>query len=202
MAAQYVLRVVQTSSLDTWFTNSLHTRPPGGTYTPPPTTATVANPTVYTTTDTPAAQTPPGTIANCGKFYTVQPDDECNTVALRFGITFDQLRAMNPSLDATCSNLFLDEAYCVALVDGTTITATPTSSAPPTATSFVPPPGPTQPGATTECLQWYTTVSRDYCFLVQQQFSITFEQLRTWNPYLDEACSNMWLGYSYCVAGP
>lgn len=174
-------------------------RPPGGAYTPPPTTVVVANPTVYTTIDTPASSTPPGTVANCGLFYTVQPDDECNTVALRFGITFDQLRTMNPSLDATCSNLFLSDSYCVALVDGSTI---PTSSAPPTTTSFVSPPGPTQSGATTKCRQWYTTVSGDDCSIVGQAFGITFAQLKAWNPYLDASCSNMWLEYAYCVAGP
>jgi LysM repeat protein len=178
------------------------TRPPGGAYSPPPTTVTVANPTVFSTTATPAAQTPAGTIANCGLYYTVQPNDECNTVAIRFGITFQQLRDMNPSLDATCSNLYLDESYCVALVDGTTVTASPTTSGPPTSATFVPPPGPTQPGATTECTQWYTAVAGDYCYLIEQEFGITFEQMRAWNPYLDENCSNLWPDYSYCVAGP
>lgn len=177
-------------------------RPPGGSYTPPPTTVTVANPTVYSTTATPAAQTPPGTIANCGNYYTVQAGDECNTVALRFGITFQQLRAMNPSLDETCSNLYLDESYCVALVEGTTVTATPTTGEPPTGATPVPPPGPTQPGATTECKGWYTAVAGDYCYLITTNHGITFEQFRTWNPYLDENCSNLWPDYSYCVAGP
>lgn len=184
------------------------TRPPGGEYIPPPNTATTPYPTSFTSTAIPPAQTPPGTVPNCGSYYVVQVGDECNVVAIRFGITFGVLRAMNPSLDATCSNLFAEEAYCVALVDGTSVTTAPIASAsatfslPPTSTQHVPPPGPTQPGATTECDEWYTTVDGDYCYLVEQQYGITLDQLRMWNPYLDEECSNMWLGYSYCVNGP
>jgi len=69
--------------------------------------ASQANPTIFTTTAKAPAATPSGTIANCGLYYTVQPNDYCNLVALNFSITFGQLIDYNPSLDSACSNLLL-----------------------------------------------------------------------------------------------
>lgn len=201
----------------TWTAHS----PPGGAYVPPATTAPVANPTVYTTTAIPALPTPPGTISNCGLYYNTQSGDYCNMIAMNFSITFDQLRAMNPQIDANCSNLWANASYCVAPVNGTTITPAPITSTtstassptgtllPPTTTTTttkpavtVAPPAPTQPGATSQCYEWYVAADGDYCYLVYTKFGITFDQLRAWNPYLDENCSNMWPGYAYCVKGP
>lgn len=78
--------------------------PLGGAYTPVLATQ-ASTTTVYTATATPAEPTPSGTIPNCGLYYSVVEGDFCNTVALDFSITLDQLYAMNPSLDANCSNL-------------------------------------------------------------------------------------------------
>lgn len=243
-------------------THALH-RPPGGEYIPPSTTVAPAQPTVYTTIATPTAPVHTDTVPNCGKYYTVIAGDLCDMVAMKFSITVDHFRALNPSLNAECTNLFLGYDYCVGLVNGTTITtaaptsstttpsapstkqsglvngtnittaaptsstttpsvpstkqsglvngtnittAAPTSStttpSPSSTTQFLPPSGPTQSGATTKCRQWYTVQSGDDCWVVQQRFGITFAQIRQWNPSLDESCSNMWLGHSYCVAGP
>ncbi len=91
-------------------------RPPGGNYIPASTTVTPASPTVATTTATPAHPTQSGTISNCGHFYQVQAGDICNTVAMKFGLTFIDLRTANPQLDAECTNMWLGYDYCVATI--------------------------------------------------------------------------------------
>ena len=68
--------------------------------------------------------------------------------------------------------------------------ATPSSSASPY--------GP-YPGAIAGCQEMYTVQAGDYCDLVDQKFNISLDQLVSWNSGLDYACSNLWLGYQYCV---
>lgn len=105
-----------------------------------------------------------------------------------------------------------------------TPTATPpdtTSVAPPTTTTTTPPPaatsaatsgtsatsasatttllGPVYPGAVSTCQQWTLVVSGDYCLEVENDVGISASQFMDWNPGLDAACSNLWLGYEYCV---
>jgi len=77
-----------------------------------------------------------------------------------------------------------------------TSTSTPTSSNPvivPSKSADV------YPGATTNCQEWYTVQAGDYCDLIDERFGIDLPQLISWNSGLDYACSNLWLGYQYCV---
>ncbi|KAF5855296.1 hypothetical protein ETB97_009476 [Aspergillus alliaceus] len=55
----------------------------------------------YYTTAIPAEPTRPGTIPDCGRYYKVVAGDECNTVALRFGITFAEFQTMNSYVSFT-----------------------------------------------------------------------------------------------------
>ncbi|PYI13866.1 hypothetical protein BO99DRAFT_395918 [Aspergillus violaceofuscus CBS 115571] len=173
--------------------------PPGGAYTPVLTAA--AQPSVYTTTATPAEPTPAGTIKNCGLYYEVIADDECNTIALAYSLTSAQFMAMNPSLDGNCSNLQIGYDYCVALVNGTTITATLTTTATPTATAYKPAPTQTVSGTTDECYEWYIVQDSDTCKTIEVEFGITLAVFRALNTYIDASCSNLWLSYAYCVSG-
>ncbi|KAJ9653763.1 hypothetical protein H2201_009104, partial [Coniosporium apollinis] len=61
------------------------------------------------------------------------------------------------------------------------------------------PTGPRAPGASASCSQWYTVQSGDYCGVIQQKVGISMAQLMSWNTELNAACTNLWLGYSYCV---
>lgn len=47
------------------------------------------------------------------RYYVIQSGDYCAKVEDMFGITFAQLQAWNPSLLNDCSNLALNDAYCV-----------------------------------------------------------------------------------------
>ncbi|KAF2748862.1 carbohydrate-binding module family 50 protein [Sporormia fimetaria CBS 119925] len=51
-------------------------------------------------------------------------------------------------------------------------------------------------GAAANCKSWYTVQPGDNC----SNIIAPFEVLRRLNPSLDANCSNLWLGYAYCVA--
>ena len=194
--------------------------PPGGPYIPAPTTASQAAPTVFTTTayvlfylcrlsrelintfSTPAAPTLPGTIPNCGEYYIIQAGDFCNTISLNFSITVTEFINLNPSINSGCTNLLQGYAYCVAAVNGTTISTTITQP-PPSSTivsSYLPAPTQTVTGTTKDCYIWYITQSGDSCYSIQVSNSITLDQFRSWNPYIDANCDNLFIDYAYCVS--
>jgi LysM repeat protein len=121
--------------------------------------------------------------------------DNCNMIVMKYSITFSRFRLMNPQINADCTNLWANTSYRVALVSGNNVTATATSSASPTTSSTsgstnssptsttVAPPAPTQAGTTSSCYGWYVSVPGDDCSKIDSQYSITFAQLRAWNPY-------------------
>lgn len=55
------------------------------------------------------------------------------------------------------------------------------------------------PYAISSCLKYATINPGDYCERVETEYGISAVQLREWNPGLDEACTNLWCGYQYCV---
>ncbi|KKK15187.1 hypothetical protein P175DRAFT_0484891 [Aspergillus ochraceoroseus IBT 24754] len=58
---------------------------------------------------------------------------------------------------------------------------------------------PIYPYATSSCQKYYTVQEGDYCLKVEAKVGITAAQLLEWNTGLDEACTNLWLGYQYCI---
>ncbi|KAI0203376.1 hypothetical protein F4808DRAFT_458140 [Astrocystis sublimbata] len=82
----------------------------------------------------------------------------------------------------------------------TTTSSTMTTSTTPTST-FIPAPAPTVTGTTGKCYKWYVVKSGDGCWNIDQAYGITLDYFRTLNTYVDEACSNIWPGYAYCVSG-
>ena len=57
------------------------------------------------------------------------------------------------------------------------------------------------PGASSECALYHTVKPGEYCISVAEQYGIDFATLRELNSQIDEACSNLWMGYEYCVKG-
>ncbi|KAF2837111.1 carbohydrate-binding module family 50 protein [Patellaria atrata CBS 101060] len=81
-----------------------------------------------------------------------------------------------------------------------TTTTKPTStSAKPTSTTSTAAPSPTAPGVVSNCKKFYTVASGNTCATIQSQFSVTLAQLRQWNTEILPDCTNLWLGYQYCV---
>ncbi|RDI88777.1 Uricase [Venturia inaequalis] len=55
------------------------------------------------------------------------------------------------------------------------------------------------PGATTNCAEYYNVQDGDVCQEVSEKFAISLDELRQLNTQIDAGCSNMWMGYDYCV---
>lgn len=148
----------------------------------------------------PPGPTPFLTTPNCGRYYKVQVADTCNRVSLSSHVRVELFQAINPSIDADCSNLVPDLWYCVRPVAGWN--ATGVDGPNPTSSQTVAPPGPTQTGTTGACYKWHVVVSGDTCFGLQQTEGVTMQQLVAWNANLKADCSNLESGIAYCIRGP
>ncbi|KAK6008144.1 hypothetical protein QM012_000047 [Aureobasidium pullulans] len=137
------------------------------------------------------APTPSGTTENCLQWYVVQSGDYCAKIESAYAITMAQLQLWNPDLKDDCSNLQIDDAYCV---QGGSAAASPASA-------YVSAPTSTPSGTTSKCFEWYTVQSGDYCGKIESAYAITMAQLQSWNPDLKDDCTNLQLGVSYCVQG-
>jgi hypothetical protein len=59
---------------------------------------------------------------------------------------------------------------------------------------------PTQSGSIANCGLYYNVVAGDTCNQIALVYGITLADLQAWNPYLNDDCTNLWLGYAICVA--
>ena len=100
--------------------------------------------------------------------------------------------AINPAINAECTNLELGVNCCVKpTADWSTTVSSTLTSAPTTTPS----------GTIAACYEYYTIVSGEYCGKLEDLFSITFGQLQYWNLSLLSDCSNLALNEAYCVNG-
>ncbi|RDW75010.1 hypothetical protein BP6252_06152 [Coleophoma cylindrospora] len=76
-----------------------------------------------------------------------------------------------------------------------------TAESPMPTCSSVMPPAPTPIGTIECCTEWYTVVEGATCATIELEFDITFAEFQALNHALDNSCSNLVLGYSYCVVG-
>ena len=66
------------------------------------------------------------------------------------GITMARLFEWNRSLNSQCTNMVAGMAYCVGIREVVTTATTSYSRV-----TFIPPPAPTQSGASNKCIQWH-----------------------------------------------
>ncbi|KAI0364300.1 hypothetical protein BV20DRAFT_1029986 [Pilatotrama ljubarskyi] len=153
-----------------------------------PPSITIGPSSTSTTTTTSASPLPTnianGTITDgCTEYYTIQSGDSCSVIETTFSISLSDFRTWNPEVNAQCTNIILGLAYCV--------------HGPPATSS------PIAPGTiTTGCDTYYTVQSGDTCAVMEDQYGITFDQIRQWNPEIDSNCANIQPALGYCVAGP
>ncbi|THC96565.1 hypothetical protein EYZ11_003957 [Aspergillus tanneri] len=166
------------------------TTKPTATMTGPYATATVAPPG-------PVAQ---GTTPRCGKYYQVQQGDYCQRIVGNSGISMELFKAINPDINADCSNLIPGLYYCVLPTKDWNSSPT-TLKTTTSASGYVSPPGPTSIGTTPKCYEWYIVQQGDYCARIQSKYGVTMAQLQYWNPELNNECTNLLTGYAYCVRG-
>jgi hypothetical protein len=80
--------------------------------------------------------------SGCAKWYTIAANDNCGTVSTKYGITSAQFLALNPELNAQCTNLGLGQAYCVQSPPSTTTTTSTTSTSSTSTSATSTPTGP------------------------------------------------------------
>ncbi|KAL4997218.1 hypothetical protein BDV10DRAFT_170105 [Aspergillus recurvatus] len=131
----------------------------------------------------------------------------CSTLESNYHVTLAELLAWNSWMGSDCDAALFQNlssydtrAICIGIDTSsspttsltTTVTATTTTS------SSV---GPTQTDTVPGCKEFYTVDDDDGCDTIEDLFGITFAQFYAWNPSVGSDCSNLWLGYAYCVDG-
>lgn len=50
---------------------------------------------------------------SCAQYHSVVEGDTCASISVSSGISLDDFYFLNPSVDSNCTNLILEESYCV-----------------------------------------------------------------------------------------
>ncbi|KAJ5816736.1 hypothetical protein N7447_008969 [Penicillium robsamsonii] len=80
-----------------------------------------------------------------------------------------------------------------------TTRSAPTATTAPTAPDSSSTKAPLYPYANSSCQKYYTVTDGDFCAKLTEAVGITFPKLRSLNSGLNEKCSDLWLGYQYCI---
>lgn len=164
-------------------------------------TATITG-TATSATSAAPSPTQPGTVSSCTAFHKVVSGDTCATIESDAGISAAQFAAWNTGINSDCSNIYLDYYVCIA---GPAVTGATSTSASATATSTTSGsaiPSPTQPGTVSSCTGFHKVVSGDSCGAIESAAGISAAQFAAWNTGIDSDCSNIYLDYYVCIAGP
>ncbi|KAF2963952.1 hypothetical protein GQX73_g9614 [Xylaria multiplex] len=167
------------------------------------TTTTIAKPTTTTpsngiTTPTP---TQPDMVSNCDKFYFVQPDEYCDDIAKKNGITSAEFLAWNPKVGTSCSGLWANAYACVSIIGHTPSNPTTTTTLKTTTTKTgngVTTPTPTQPGMVGNCKTFHYVNSGETCTTIATRYGITVANIISWNTGVGASCS-VWASTYACV---
>jgi LysM repeat protein len=135
--------------------------------------------------------TPIGTTEACYSWHIATAGDYCGLIEEEFGITFDNFQEWNPSINSDCSNIIVGDAYCIDGDSTIKVTSVSTSSAPASTVS----------GTASVCYSWHIIISGDYCSLLEEEYGISFDLFRVWNPSINNECSNLVVGNAYCMDG-
>ncbi|KFA81763.1 hypothetical protein S40288_10202 [Stachybotrys chartarum IBT 40288] len=137
------------------------------------------------------------------------PDDTCEDIAARWGITVEDFTAWNPSVGPDCSDLDVTEEYCVERNWGNPLptssssvraTSTRTSASSTSTNTF---PSPIQDGIIGTCTAFYRAASGDTCDAIVSRYgTFTLAQFLSWNPAVGSGCRNLWAETYYCVGIP
>ena len=92
-----------------------------------------------------------------------------------------------------------DAAPTQSGVSTSTISVVRPSATSSAAASATPSGAPVYPHAVSSCQKYDTIEAGDFCIKVDKEYGISLSNLRSWNPGLDESCTNLWKGYQYCV---
>ncbi|KAF4634252.1 hypothetical protein G7Y89_g3857 [Cudoniella acicularis] len=132
----------------------------------------------------------------------------CKELAAKYSsksyvVTEAQFLSWNPNIQGSCDGLAAGQRICQQAPGGT--------YPPPVASLYAPtgtsayyttaqPAAPTQSGTIPDCGRYYLVMAGDSCNGVALQAGINFTQLQSFNTYLNNACTNLWLSYDVCIA--
>lgn len=166
------------------------------------TTSTPATTSTYVAAPT---QTVAGTTPYCYEWYTVGSGGTCYAIETEYDITMTELVALNTGINADCTNLELNVAYCVSgvpLASTSSVAATTTTTSTKTSTTSaaaVTTPSPIQTGIASGCTIFYEAQSDDGCYDIAAEYGITLDDFYAWNPAVGDECAGLWPNYYYCV---
>jgi hypothetical protein len=147
--------------------------------------------------------TQPGMVANCNDFYRVLEGQSCDTVILAKGksISLADLVAWNPSINSDCSGLWANVYVCVNIIGRTVTTTTSTTSS--TTSPSSPPtnlPSPIQTPVASNCNKYHKVASTSTtCEAIANYWGLKLADFKSWNPSLDNGCSNLKVNHHVCV---
>ncbi|KAI4193919.1 MAG: hypothetical protein LQ350_008079 [Teloschistes chrysophthalmus] len=172
-----------------------------------PSTPTIRPSTTRTSTSaTPTGPSPTqsGIISSCTKYYKAVSGDSCEVISNEFRtFTVAQFESWNPAVGPSCTRLFLDYYYCVAILGTPTTRSTTKTTSTKTTSTTSSGPSPTQTGIISSCRKYYKTVSGDTCQVISDRYgTFSVAQFISWNPAVKSDCSQLYLGYYYCIAIP
>ncbi|KAL4811651.1 hypothetical protein BDW67DRAFT_190092 [Aspergillus spinulosporus] len=145
----------------------------------------------------------------CDYETTANAGATCYSFASSWGLSVDTLQQLNPGIN--CPELDTSKSYCVI---GTvtedpdqpstapTTTSDTTTTKTTTTTTTAPSNSPTMPGIAENCDAFHKISSGDQCGTIAARYSITVDQLKSWNSEINEDCTNLWLEYYICVHVP
>ncbi|KAJ4367803.1 hypothetical protein N0V85_009115 [Neurospora sp. IMI 360204] len=151
-----------------------------------------ATPTTTSVSPTSPSPQMPSITSTCNKWYLVQSGDNCWSIEHAQGVSASDFLAWNKAVDAQCDNLWLGYYVCVGVecCSSPPLTAAKLASSGPT---------PQMPNTVSNCKKFHLVVSGDTCWAIEQAAGISASDFANWNPYVDAACDNLWLGYYICI---
>ncbi|KIJ58950.1 carbohydrate-binding module family 50 protein [Hydnomerulius pinastri MD-312] len=179
----------------------------------------------YVAVPTPTAIAPPpgptvsGTTSNCGAWFLVPLNANCNQVVMNNSITLSEFLLLNPEVNSNCTNLWANYNYCVApypplsatptlppITNGTLVVTsmalppmiTPTLYDYPT--GWLPAPTGVASGTVLNgCYYYYQVQTGDNCTSVAQTFGLSYQDFVTWNNNPSMPCPSLTPGSYVCV---
>lgn len=141
--------------------------------------------------------TQPSIVDNCDKFYFVQPNEGCQTIADKNGITLAQFLSWNPKAGSNCGGLWAEAYACVSIIGHTPTTVAPTPTKTP---NGIQTPQPTQPSMVENCDAFHFVQPNEGCQTIASKYGISLAQFLQWNPKAGSNCNGLW-GETYaCVS--
>ncbi|KAJ5205117.1 hypothetical protein N7491_004261 [Penicillium cf. griseofulvum] len=163
----------------------------GATTTSAPTTSTGNSNGIATPTPT-----QPGMVDNCNGFYFAKAGDTCASIAVKSGISQQQLLSWNPSIGSDCSGLWADNYVCISRIGTPT---NPPATTTTTAGNGIATPTPFQSGMVGNCKKFHFVVKGDICASIATKYSITVANFIKWNPAVKSDCTGIWAENYACV---